>query len=69
MISGDTDILVCLMFHFLNWRMYGLQELWFYHKGSASPLHESVESLPVEVVRVPPAVHALTGCDTTSKGK
>ena len=32
--------------------MYGLQELWFHHNGSASPLHESVESLPVEVVRV-----------------
>ena len=30
-------------------------------------MHESVESLPIEVVRVLPAIHALTGCDTTPK--
>ena len=66
-MSGDTDIFVCLMYHFLKWRMYGLQELWFHHNGSASPMHESVESLPVELVRMIPGIHALTGCDTTSK--
>ena len=66
-MTADTDIFVCLMYHFLNWRMHGLQDLWFHHNGSASPLHESVESLPIEVVRVLPAIHALTGCDTTSK--
>ena len=47
--------------------MHGLQDLWFHHNGSAIPLHESFESLPIEVVRVLPAIHALTGCDTTSK--
>ena len=24
-MSGDTDIFVCLMYHFLKWRVYGLQ--------------------------------------------
>ena len=62
-----TNIFVCLMYLFLNWCMHGLQDLWFHHNGSAIPLHESFESLPIEVVRVLPAIHALTGCDTTSK--
>ena len=66
-VSADTDIFVCLMYHYLSWNMYGLQELWMHHNGSASPLHESVECLPNEVVRILPAIHALTGCDTTAK--
>ena len=65
--SGDTDIFVCLMYHHLNWQLYGLQELWMHHNSSASPLHESVGCLPTEVVRILPAIHALTGCDTTAK--
>ena len=66
-VSGDTDILVCLMYHHLNWRACGLKEIWMHHIGIAAPLHESVENLPDEVVRILPAIHALTGCDTTSK--
>ena len=38
-----------------------------HHSGSASPLHESVRCLPIEVVCILPAIHALTGCDTTAK--
>ena len=64
--SSDTDIFVSLMYHHLNWQLYGLQEL-MHHNGSASPLHDSVGCLPMEVVRILPAIHALTGCDTTAK--
>ena len=66
-VSGDTDIFVCLMYHYLNWRAYGLHEIWVHHIGVATPLHESVAILPDEVVRILPAIHALTGCDTTRK--
>ena len=38
-----------------------------HHNGLATPLHECVERLPEDVVRTLPAVHALSGCDTTSK--
>ena len=65
--SVDTDIFVCLMYYHLNWRKFSLQELWMHHNGLASPIHESVASLPEEVVNVLPAIHALSGCDTTSK--
>ena len=38
-----------------------------HHSGSVSPLHESVQCLPIEVVRILPAIHVLTGCDTIAK--
>ena len=66
-VFGDTDIMVSLMYHHLSWRTYGLREIWMHHTGNATPLHESTTNLPDEVVRVLPAIHALTGCDTTSK--
>ena len=65
--SGDTDILICLMYHHLKRQKFSLQELWMHHNGLATPLHECVERLPEDVVRTLPAVHALSGCDTTSK--
>lgn len=64
---ADTDILVCLMYHHLTWSRYGLREIWMHHAGNVTPLHESVANLPEEVIRILPAIHALTGCDTTSK--
>ena len=65
-VSGDTDILVCLMYHFLIWQKYSLQEIWMHHNGLATPLQEAVTSLPIEVVSILPAMHSLSGCDTTS---
>ena len=52
--------------------MYGnLQELWmFCGKGEtarALPLHELATKLETTLVDMLPALHALTGCDTTSK--
>ena len=55
------------MYHHLNWQKTSLQELWMHNNGVATPLRESVVSLPEEVVRALPAIHALSGCDTTSK--
>ena len=66
-VSGDTDILVSLMYHYLTWSSYGLQEIWMHHGGSVTPLHESVSNLFEEVTRILPAIHALSGCDTTCK--
>ena len=66
-VSSDTDIFVSLMYHILTWSRYGLQEVWTHHGGSVNPVHESVSNLPVEVTRILPAIHALSGCDTTSK--
>ena len=70
--SGDTDVFVCLLYHFvINWRDLGLQELWLIHnsgvKKSTLPLHEICAALGDELTRCLPALHALTGCDTTSK--
>ena len=48
-----------------------LHELWMiYGKGEttrAVPLHEAATKLETIVIDVLPALHALTGCDTTSK--
>ena len=38
-----------------------------HHNGLATPLHEAVASLSTEVVSILPAMHSLSGCDTTSK--
>lgn len=70
--TGDTDVFVCLLYHItVNWRNLGLQELWLIRnsgvKRSILPLHDISTALGDEVTRCLPALHALTGCDTTSK--
>lgn len=70
--SGDTDVFVCLLYHItVNWRHRGLQELWLIRnsgvKRSILPLHDICVELGDELIRCLPALHALTGCDTTSK--
>ena len=72
LLSGDTDVFVCLLYHFtVNWRDLGLQELWLVRnsgvKRSILPLHDICLALGNELVMCLPALHALTGCDTTSK--
>ena len=69
--TKDTDIFICLLYHLTKWTAAGLKELWFL-KGSsknkqAIPLHQLYGSLPMSLVVVLPALHSLTGCDTTSK--
>ena len=66
-LTGDTDIYVNLMYNFSEWSEYGLNEIWFHHLNRMSPIHDSVQNLPSNVVQLLPTIHALTGCDTTSK--
>ena len=70
--SGDTDVFVCLLYHFtVNWTDLGLQELWLIHNSGMRrvilPLHDICSALGNDLIKCLPAVHALTGCDTTSK--
>ena len=70
--SGDTDVFVCLLYHCtVNWRDLGLQELWLIRNSAMKrvilPLHEICSALGNDLIKCLPAVHALTGCDTTSK--
>ena len=70
--SGDTDVFVCLLYHFtVNWRDFGLQELWLIRNSGMRrvilPLHDICSALGNDLIKCLPAVHALTGCDTTSK--
>ena len=70
--SGDTDVFVCLLYHFtVNWRNLGLQELWLIRNSgmrrSILPLHDICSALGNDLIKCLPAVHALTGYDTTSK--
>ena len=48
---------------------FGLGELWFVTGLKASetfvPVHEAVDILESDVIQILPAVHALTGCDST----
>ena len=70
--SGDTDVFVCLLYHFVtNWKNLGLDELWLIRnsglKRSILPLRKICLTLGEELIKCLPALHALTGCDTTSK--
>ena len=61
--SPDTDIFVTALYHYTKW-MYvcGKGEI-----TRAVPLHAIATKLESTVVDVLPALHSLTGCDTTSK--
>ena len=70
--SADTDVFICLLYHFnQTWHDSGLDELWVLggqgNTSRAIPIHDLAVEMPSILVSVLPAVHALTGCDTTSK--
>lgn len=70
--SPDTDVLVCLLYHFSEtWKFSGLEELWVLcgqgNTKRALPVHDLVQTMSRALVSVLPALHALSGCDTTSK--
>jgi hypothetical protein len=66
--SGDTDVFVCLLYHItVNWRNLGLQKLWLGVKRSILPLRDICTTLGDKLTKCLPTLHALTGCDTTSK--
>ena len=70
--SGDTDVFVCLLYHFVvNWKNLGHGELWLNRntglKRSILPLTQICLTLGEELKKCLPALHALIACDTTSK--
>ena len=69
--SSDTDVLVSSTYHFEQLKYFGLEKLWFIMGKSSNriilPIREAADVLKSDVVDILPAVHALTGCDTTSK--
>ena len=50
-----------------EWSEYGLEEIWFYHLNKMSPMQDSVQTLPNNVVQLLPTIHVLTSCETNSK--
>ena len=55
------------MYHYLTWKKSGLQQIWVHHIGNVSSVRKAVENISDDVVCILPAVHALSGCDTSSK--
>ena len=60
--SGDTDVFVCLLYHFtVNWRDLGLQEFWLVRNSgvrrSILPLHDICTALGDELTQCLPALH------------
>ena len=70
--SPDTDVLICATYNFTTLLHLGLQQLWFVTGKSndrkSIPLHKTWELLDPDVVDILPALHALTGCDSTICG-
>ena len=69
--SGYTEVFVYALYHFSLCIYLGLKELWIVAGKSnakfAIPVHTILDQLDTDVVDILPAMHALTGSDTTSK--
>ena len=69
-LSGDTDVMVLALYFNTDLKTNRLPELWMLAGVGDStryiPLHLIFERKP-ELCFVLPAIHILTGCDTTSK--
>lgn len=69
-LSADTDVLVVALYHWKMLCQHGLVELWMRAGVGDStryiPLHTLAQKIG-PLCDVLPAVHSLTGCDTTSK--
>ena len=69
--SQDTDVLVSAIYHFKNTFAAQLREMWIISGKSGAyivvPLHILSERISPDVIKVLPAIHALSGCDSTSK--
>ena len=67
--SHDTDVFVSLIYHFN--KIWQLQKLYVkLGKGKTKknvPVHLLVDQLDNGLVLCLPAIHALSGCDSTSK--
>ena len=69
--TEDTDIIISLLYHLINWEKMGLKQLWV-NKGTSFkrivyPLHTLLDAVGRDIVKHLPAIHALSGADTTSK--
>ena len=70
-LSSDTDVLVVAMYFYHIFTANGLRELWL--RGGVGdstrfiPLHVIADKVGRPMCEVLPAMHALTGCDITSK--
>ena len=69
--SLDTDIFACALHHFSQLVYFGLNEFWFVSGRRNSltivPIHDLVKKISTDIIEILPAVHTLTGCDTTNK--
>ena len=70
-VASDTDVFVSLIHHFHAWQLLGLKELLMVCGSGTSKctinIHSLIDALPTHLPGILPAVHALTGCDSTSK--
>ena len=67
--THDTDVLLLCIYYFPQFS--NITELWM-EAGYIGknyrliPVHELCDVLPIEFINALPAIHAITGCDTTS---
>ena len=65
-----TDVFVSLVHHFNHWMSFGLKKLLMVSGRGASKrvihIDSLIDTLPAHLPDILPAVHALTGCDSTS---
>ena len=70
-LRHNTNVLVCALYHFKYTFSEEIKKQWIICGKSgnkvAVPVHTLVTTLSADIISVLPAVHALTGCDTTSK--
>ena len=69
-LSADTDILVLMLYNWSELERKGLNELWFLWFQAIErciPIQKLALKLGADFCKVIPAVHALTGCDYSSK--
>ena len=68
-VSPDADIFICLLCHFQKtWRLNELfMKLGRGKTRKTVPLHLLAQKLDAVLLESLPAIHALSGCDTTSK--
>ena len=68
--SPDTDVFVSCLFHLTRWMYMGVSDMWILcGRGltkRVAPFHRIVDVLDIFAIDVLPAIHALTGCDTTN---
>ena len=38
-LTSDTDIYANLIYHFRDWKLFGLEKIWFHSLGQVSPVH------------------------------